>query len=226
MQQQCSPGSVVQDLSSAATAAEIDSLCSRSVRGSLSIKRRPLTLFPQSLGKDEPLRSFASDHLASSHLYLAFHAHQAQLPSAAESTSTEALQALRILASALEQDLPTSPSAPLKKAATPVRPVVEKKAAPTTTRRRGTVKSAAALAKEEKEKKALAYKTPQVSRTLPGSKRVVLDLVTPPSSRDRFGAEDERPSVKSAPLALAVEHPERCYRAFGECFDALLGPSS
>ncbi|ORY92414.1 peptidase family C50-domain-containing protein [Leucosporidium creatinivorum] len=203
MQQQCMPNSIAQDLSAAAVAAEIDSLCSQ-----------------ESLGEDAALRPFASQYLAFSHLWLAFHAHQAQLPAFSESTSTEARSALRILRKGLEGDIPPSPSAPKK--ATPPRPVAKAKSpkAPgTTTRRRA---AAASKAPTAAEKRALAFKTPVPSRTLPGTRRVALEHVTPPS-RNLVDAEEKPATPKKGETAvLLLDDPERCYNAL-ETMANLLG---
>lgn len=173
----------------------------------------------QSLGEDSGLRPFASQYLAFSHLWLAFHAHQAQLPSFSEPTSTEARSALRILRKGLEGDIPPSPSAPKK--TTPPRPVAKAKSpkAPGTTTRRRAAAAAATKGPTAAEKRALAYKTPVPSRTLLGTKRVALEQVTPPS-RILVEAEEKTSLTpkKGEAAALVLDDPERCYAALGGSF--------
>ncbi|KAK4699322.1 separase, partial [Phenoliferia sp. Uapishka_3] len=134
MQHQCSLSNLTFDLSTAAAAAEIETLCTQDARG-----------------QDGHLRSYAPQYLAMSHLWLAFHAHQARQDGASEATHTEARQALKILRTALDGDIPPSPSAPK---GSPLKEkekvVVKRKTVVPPTVGRG----------------AAAFKTPLVSRTL------------------------------------------------------------
>ncbi|BGP39728.1 separin protein [Rhodotorula kratochvilovae] len=72
-------------------------------------------------GYDAPLRPFISQYLALSHLFLAFHAHASHAPTPAlnEAVASSARQALSILRTALDGELPLSPSAVQAKRASP-----------------------------------------------------------------------------------------------------------
>ncbi|GAA5940472.1 hypothetical protein JCM1841_001027 [Sporobolomyces salmonicolor] len=206
MQQQCTGGEVARDLKAAATAVEIDALCSQ-----------------EDLGQDAALRSFQAQYLALSHLHLAFHAHYAQLSFSSESVSTEAHQALSILRKTLDGVLPPSPSAPAPQARTVV-------FQPSPTRQTTTALAAVAAAPAARRrmtravatpaaKGRTALKTPQTIRTLagrPGGRRgmpAVAEQVTPPSK----SAVELKEPVKTPPRAegsaagLLLDDPERCY---------------
>ena len=218
MQHQCAPGQVAQDLAAAATAAEIDALCSR-----------------DSWGEDAALAPSAFQHVAFSHLWLAFHAHQAHLPRSSEAVAGEARSALRLLRLALDPDLPASPSAPLPPRASharrtsasakkdsPLRKMATVAAPATATRRSAR---AAASAKTPAAATKSAFKTPQVARTLPGSRRPPLvELRTPPSSALHSAKADERATTprRGEPRAVVLDDPERCYAAL-EMMASLLG---
>ncbi|GAA5821500.1 hypothetical protein JCM3770_000600 [Rhodotorula araucariae] len=80
-------------------------------------------------GYDNALRPFIPQYLALSHLFLAFHAHASHAPTAAlnEAVASSARQALSVLRTALDGELPTSPlAAPTKRAS----PAVTRTAAP------------------------------------------------------------------------------------------------
>ncbi|GAA5908652.1 hypothetical protein JCM5296_006001 [Sporobolomyces johnsonii] len=202
MQQQCVGGEVARDLKAAATAAEIDALCSQ-----------------EDLGQDAALRSFSPQYLALSHLHLAFHAHYAQLPSSTESASTEARQALSILRRTLEGALPPSPSAPAPQARTvafqpsPTRQTTAAPPAAATARRRTTRAVATPAAKGR-----AALKTPQTTRTLAGGAGrrgmpAVAEQVTPPSKSAVELKEPIRtpPRAEGSAAGLLLDDPERCY---------------
>ncbi|GAA5958016.1 hypothetical protein JCM21900_004746 [Sporobolomyces salmonicolor] len=206
MQQQCTGGEVARDLKAAATAVEIDGLCSQ-----------------EDLGQDAALRSFQAQYLAFSHLHLAFHAHYAQLSFSSESVSTEAHQALSILRKTLDGVLPPTPSAPAPQPRTvvfqpsPTRQTTTALAAVAAApaARRRTTRAAATPA----AKGRTALKTPQTIRTLagrPGGRRgmpAVAEQVTPPSK----SAVELKEPVKTPPRAegsaagLLLDDPERCY---------------
>ena len=112
---------------------------------------------PQSPGDDAGLKSFAPQYLAISHLWLAFHAHQARQDGAGDATHTEARQALRILRQALDANIPPSPSAPKRSPVNTKVPSPKEKAA---VKRRPVAPPTAVKS---------AFKTPQVSRTLTGA---------------------------------------------------------
>ncbi|GAA5868801.1 hypothetical protein JCM1840_005124 [Sporobolomyces johnsonii] len=218
MQQQCVGGEVARDLKAAATAAEIDALCSQ-----------------EDLGQDAALGSFSSQYLALSHLHLAFHAHYAQLPSSTESASTEARQALSILRRTLEGALPPSPSAPAPQARTvafqpsPTRQTTAAPPAAAAARRRTTRAAATPAAKGR-----AALKTPQTTRTIAGGAGrrgmpAVAEQVTPPSKSAVELKEPVRtpPRAEGSAAGLLLDDPERCYvllvRASAETMAHLLG---
>lgn len=121
------------------------------------------------MGNDERLRSFAPQHLGFSHLWLGFHAHQVGLSTSAETTSSEARQALRILRDAFDGDLPSSPSAAARHSSdatvtsTVINASAEKKLTPEADRRKKVVTVRRTTAATTR----MAMKTPQTSRTLP-----------------------------------------------------------
>lgn len=154
-----------------------------------------------------------------SHLWLAFHAHQARQDGASDATHTEARQALRILRAALDANIPPSPSAPKRSPAKAASP----KEKPITRRRTPAPPLAAKT----------PFKTPQVSRTLAGEHRLrvldaasadlncgtagrpkiaTVDLVTPPSSR---GALDHASPRKGDVEALVLDDAEKCFATIG-----------
>ncbi|KAI5475793.1 cysteine-type endopeptidase, separase [Pseudohyphozyma bogoriensis] len=209
MQHQCSLGGSSRDLSVEACAAEIEKLCSL-----------------EDFANDAPLRPFIDQYLAFSHIYLAFHAHQSHLPESSETTGAEAKAALRILKRALDADIPPSPSAP-KKVPPKESPVAVRTKAKEAVagRSKATGAGGGAAGKTTTTRSAaLAFKTPQVSRTLPGSKAVPkAELVTPPSRSALDGLE--RPSERgkegeASPLRL--DDPEGCFATL-ESLCQLLG---
>ncbi|KAL8280628.1 hypothetical protein RQP46_006951 [Phenoliferia psychrophenolica] len=189
MQHQCTPARIPLDMSAAAAAAEIETLCTQ-----------------DSNGDDTGLKAFSSQYLAMSHLWLAFHAHQARQDGASDATHTEARQALRILRAALDANIPPSPSAPKRSPAKAASP----KEKPITRRRTPAPPLAAKT----------PFKTPQVSRTLAGRPKIAtVDLVTPPSSR---GALDHASPRKGDVEALVLDDAEKCFATI-ESMTNLLG---
>lgn len=185
------------------------------------------------IGEDAALRSFASQYLAFSHIWLGFNAHQAQLPSASESTSQAAREGLRILRDAFDKDIPPSPSKPLAAATKPTPKPTPKKAIPTTRRAATKVADKA------------AFKTPKMSRTLPGQQRsshlcdgltdpgplfagsrsFKPELVTPPS-KGAIDLTHRSTPPRGEVIALLLDDPDRSYASLGEILSHWIPASS
>ncbi|GAA5928121.1 separase [Sporobolomyces koalae] len=224
MQQICVGSSIAQDLKPAALAAEIEELCSSS-----SIEA----------SQDKLLAPFSAQYLSLSHLYLAFHAHHARIPSATLVVESEARTSLSILRRALESDLPASPSVPLSNTskvtflASPVRSPTKNISASTastatapsvatTTTRRRTTRAVGSLA-------AKAHKTPQATRTFASNRKTVVQAqVTPPAKDplDTIGQFRGNPaSAKKTGGSITkprLDRPEHVYRLL-ETLSNLLG---
>lgn len=110
----------------------------------------------QVLGNDDRLISFAPQYLAFSHLWLAFHAHQTGTATSSEIISTEARQALSILSSAFQSEIPSSPSLTVK-ISSPTSVVVVNR-----------TEEVATTGKRKAVSRATVMKTPKMSRTAPG----------------------------------------------------------
>ncbi|GAA6018536.1 hypothetical protein JCM11491_006438 [Sporobolomyces phaffii] len=213
MQQSCVGSNVAQDLKPAALAAEIDELCST----------------PQKFGLDDVLSGFSAQYLSLSHLYLGFHAHHARITSSAAVVESEAKQALSTLRSALESDLPSSPTVPAAAPpkvtfqASPARsPTVAVIAQPPVGTRRRPTRAAATPSKPK-----TAYKTPQTARTLATSRRTgaaVEIQVTPPEKNplETLSQFKATPNKAGNNVKLKLDGPEKVYRIF-ETMAHLLG---
>ncbi|GJN89037.1 hypothetical protein Rhopal_002011-T1 [Rhodotorula paludigena] len=189
-------------------------------------------------GPDARLHGYAPQYLAVSHIFLAIHAHSAHPPSSStnECFAGEARQALKIFSALLEDELPASPSAPVKRAS----PVVQRTAAPgpasplaadpNTTR---TTRSRPTRAAATPARTRTALKTPQASRALGAStlRRAVAapqaapEQTTPP--RATRGKVDLRASPELArhgarPDKLILDDVEKVYSLF-DSLASLLG---
>ncbi|SCZ93128.1 BZ3500_MvSof-1268-A1-R1_Chr6-2g08479 [Microbotryum saponariae] len=237
MQGLCARGAVQKDLSAAIVAAEIDALCSTSVRRACQFCRDQDLLtcchaIQQTLGQDATLASYKSHYLATSHLWLAFHAHQARLPSAALVDEARAAMGLfRNILDADSNELRTSTSRTPKKTTTPKLKTPSPAAATvktgrvTTATRKRVLTSTAVRATATKSSAATALKTPRTVR----SRMAVAEQITPPRqplvdlTNDKAHSATT-PKSKRAPAVDAemFEDVDRCYDLI-ETMASLLG---
>ncbi|KAM0746055.1 hypothetical protein T439DRAFT_384325 [Meredithblackwellia eburnea MCA 4105] len=202
MQHQCNALATAsaRDLSVEVAAAEIETLCSR-----------------EDKGDDSLLGPYAQQYLAHSHLWLAFHSHRAislfssasVSRDAAEQVFVEAKTALKILRTAWDGGLPESPSKAPQAAGSPV---ATRKAAPAIPV--GDTKAPATSKRAQKalatSKQALAFKTPQPTRSLGRSRAgSTMNPVTPPS-REKNSSHRTPPKSEQVPLP-PFDDPEKCY---------------
>ncbi|SGZ17700.1 BQ5605_C020g09137 [Microbotryum silenes-dioicae] len=237
MQGLCARGAVQKDLSAAIVAAEIDALCSSSVRRACQFCRDQYLLtcchtIQQTLGQDAALASYKSHYLATSHLWLAFHAHQARLPSAALVDEARAAMSLfRNILDADSNELRTSTRRTPKKTMTPKLKTPSPAAATaktgrvTTATRKRVLASTAVRTTAMKSAAATALKTP---RTIT-SRMAVAEQITPPrqplvdlTNDKALSAATPKPKRTPTVDAALFEDVDRCYDLI-ETMASLLG---
>ncbi|SCV67820.1 BQ2448_5431 [Microbotryum intermedium] len=214
MQALCAGGAVQKDLSAAVVASEIDELCSR-----------------PTIGQDSALAPYKSHYLAASHLWLAFHAHQARLPPAA--LVDEARAAMGLFRKILDGDsneLKTSTSRTPKKSTPKLKTpspaaATTKTGRMTTATRKRVLTSTAVTGAAVKLGAATTVKTPRTVK----SRAAVIEQVTPPRqplvdlTNDK-ALSTTTPKPKRSPIADAAsfEDVDRCYDLI-ETMASLLG---